>query len=198
MPDIEKLTRNLEREGFSVSRFATAKECSDYLDAQLDGAVIGFGGSQTVRDMGLFDRLKIHNECIWHWDPERKVVPEEATGAEVYISSFNGVSENGELINIDGRGNRAASTLFGHKKLYFIIGVNKILPDYASALDHARNVAGPLNAKRLGVNTPCVKVGHCCDCRSPERICRALVVFWEKPFGCGEAEIIIVEEPLGY
>ena len=85
------------------------------------------------------------------------MIPPEATSAEVYISSLNGVSENGELINIDGGGNRVASTLYGHKKVYFIIGENKIAPDYDAALWRARNIAAPLNAKRLEKRTPCVQ-----------------------------------------
>lgn len=198
MADIEKLRRNLEREGFATSWFETGQECCAYLNEQLDGVSIGFGGSQTVRDLGLYEQLSTHNQCIWHWDKERNVIPADATNARVYICSLNGVSENGELINIDGGGNRLASNLFGHEKIYFIIGVNKIAPDYESALWRARNIAGPLNARRLGKNTPCVKVGHCCNCRSPERICAALLVYWEKPFLSGEIEVVIVNQELGF
>ena len=108
MADIEKLKQNLLREGFLVSCFDTAQEACAYLNSAIDGVSVGFGGSQTVRDMGLYEQLAGHNQCYWHWDKVNNVIPPEATNAEVYISSLNGVSENGELINIDGGGNRVA------------------------------------------------------------------------------------------
>ena len=121
-----------------------------------------------------------------------------ATGAQVYLTSVNGAAETGELINIDGTGNRVASGLFGHEKVYFIVGRNKVAPDYDAALWRARNIAAPKNAQRLGRNTPCAAKGdRCYDCKSPERICRALVVYWEKP-GSMDMEVVLVDEDLGY
>ena len=80
---------------------------------------MGFGGSQTVRDMGLYEQLSTHNDCYWHWDKVNNVIPAEATNAQVYICSLNGVSENGELINIDGGGGfhplRSPEGLFRHR-----------------------------------------------------------------------------------
>ena len=201
MADIEKLRKNLEREGFLTSCFDSTADCCAYMNRMLDGVSIGFGGSQTVRDMGLYEQLETHNRCFWHWDKTKapeEAIRREATNADVYICSLNAVSENGELINIDGGGNRLASNLYGHKKIWFIIGENKIMPDYESALWRARNVAAPLNAKRLEKQTPCVRAGHCCDCRSPDRICSALLVYWTKPALSGEIEIVIVREPLGF
>ncbi len=116
----------------------------------------------------------------------------------MYISSLNGVSENGELINIDGGGNRAASTLYGHRKVYFLVGSNKIAPDYEAALWRARNIAAPLNARRLEKKTPCVRTGRCMNCSSPERICRALVVLWEKPALIDEVEVVLIDQSLGF
>ncbi len=198
MADLEKLTKNLTQEGFLVSRFATAEAACAYLNRAIDGANVGFGGSQTVRDMGLYEQLSTHNDCYWHWDKVNNVIPAEATNAQVYICSLNGVSENGELINIDGGGNRAASTLYGHQKVYFVIGTNKIAPDYDAALWRARNIAAPLNARRLERKTPCVKTGRCMNCSSPERICRGLVVLWEKPALIPEVEVVIIEQELGF
>ena len=198
MANIEKLRQNLLREGFQVSCFETAQEACAYLNGAIDGVSVGFGGSQTVRDMGLYEQLSAHNRCYWHWDPATQGIPAEATNADVYISSLNGVSEDGELINIDGRGNRVASTLFGHKKVYFIIGVNKIAPDYDAALWRARNIAAPKNAQRLKRKTPCAEKGdRCYNCNSPERICRALTVLWKKPNGIPYAEVILINQELG-
>lgn len=198
MADIEKLKQNLLREGFLVSCFDTAQEACAYLNSAIDGVTVGFGGSQTVRDMGLYEQLSAHNQCYWHWDKVNNVIPPEATNAQVYITSLNGVSENGELINIDGGGNRVASSLYGHQKVYFIIGENKIAPDYDAALWRARNIAAPLNAKRLEKHTPCVQTGRCMNCTSPERICRALVVLWEKPVLTQDMEVVIVRQSLGF
>lgn len=198
MADIEKLKQNLLREGFLVSCFDTAQEACAYLNGAIDGVTVGFGGSQTVRDMGLYEQLSAHNQCYWHWDKVNNVIPAEATNAQVYISSLNGVSENGELINIDGGGNRVASTLYGHQKVYFIIGENKIAPDYDAALWRARNIAAPLNAKRLEKRTPCVQTGRCMNCASPDRICKALVVLWEKPVLTQDMEVVIVRQSLGF
>lgn len=196
MADLEKLQKSLEAEGFAVSRFDTAAQAADYLDAALDGKTIGIGGSITVQEMGLGERLAKHNTVLWHWAGS---TTQEAAGAQVYLTSVNGAAETGELINIDGTGNRVASTIFGHEEVYFIVGVNKLAPDYDAALWRARNVASPKNARRLGKKTPCaVRGDKCYDCKSPERICRALVVLWERPTGIGRAEVVLVNEPLGY
>ncbi len=199
MKDIAALRGILERRGFQTSYFATAAEASDYLDRTLDGVTIGFGGSQTVRDMGLYERLSAHNDTHWHWDKENNIIPEEATRAEVYICSLNAVAETGELINIDGGGNRLSSNLYGHEKIYFVVGTNKIAPDYDAALWRARNIAAPKNAQRLGHQTPCARRGdRCYNCSSPERICAALLVYWQKPALSGDIEIVFIDQELGF
>ena len=150
----------------------------------------------TVQEMGLYPRLAAHNDTIWHWD---KAGLEQAAVTDVYISSVNGLAETGEIINIDGTGNRVASTLFGHKKVYFVVGKNKIAPDYDKALWRARNIASPKNAQRIGVQTPCAAKGDkCYDCQSPQRICRGLVVLWEKPKSIETVEVILIDQELGY
>ena len=123
----------------------------------------------------------------------------DAAAAPVYLTSVNALAETGELMNIDGTGNRVASTIFGHEEVYFIVGVNKLAPDYDAALWRARNVASPKNAQRLGRKTPCaVKGDRCYDCDSPERVCGSLVTLWRKPGGIGRMEVVLVEEDLGY
>lgn len=198
----EPLKQNLEERGYQVSCFSTAKEATDYLDAQLDQKAIGFGGSVTLEEMGLYERLTTHNKVSWHHRiPEGKTSEEvrtEANNAEIYVSSVNGIAQTGEIINIDGRCNRVAAICYGHQKVYLVVGKNKIAQDYDSALWRARNVASPLNAKRLGRKTPCaVKADRCYDCKSPERICRNLSVLWEVPIGT-EMEVILIDENLGY
>lgn len=195
MANIDLLRKNLEAKGYTTSHFATAKEAADYLNGQLDGTTVAFGGSTTLAEMELYESLSAHNTVFWHWKGN---TPADGAKAEYYVSSINGVSENGELINIDGVCNRVSETLFGHKKVYFVIGANKIAPDYDAALFRARNTAAPLNARRLNKNTPCA-TGElkCYDCKSPERVCHALTVLWTAPGGTAY-EVVIVDEKLGY
>lgn len=199
--ELARVKENLEKRGFLVSTFETAAEAADYLDRAIDGVSVGIGGSMTVREMGLAERLGSHNALYWHWQPAEGVTAaetlEKAAAAEVYLTSVNGLAETGEIVNIDGTGNRVAAMLYGHKKVYFLVGRNKLAPDYDAALYRARNVAAPLNAKRLGRATPCAAAGRCFDCASPERICRGLAVLWEKMGSCG-MEVVLIDEPLGY
>ena len=193
----EAVKKNLEARGFQVRVFATGAEAAAYLDGAIDGVSVGIGGAVTVRELGLYDKLAAHNEMHWHWAGG----PEERTAAmqtQVYITSANGLTETGEIINIDGSGNRVAATLYGHQKVYFIIGRNKLAPTYDEALWRARNIAAPKNAQRLGRKTPCaVRGDRCYDCKSPERICRGLVVLWGPMREMG-TEIVLVDEDLGY
>ena len=196
MYDFSTVKANLEARGFAVSCFASAEEAMDYLDSKLDGRTIGIGGSVTIRDMGLDQRLEQHNQVIWHW---KDGALRDAAGTQVYLTSVNGLAETGEIINIDGTGNRVASTIFGHEEVYFIVGRNKLAPDYDKALWRARNIASPKNAQRLGRKTPCaVKGDKCYDCKSPERICRAFTVLWEVPTGIGRSEVVLIDQELGF
>ena len=192
----ETVKKNLEARGFAVKTFATGAEAAAYLDGAIDGTSVGFGGCLTARELGLYDKLAAHNEVHWHWEggPGERVA---AAHAKVYITSANGLAETGEVINIDGAGNRVAATLFGHEKVYFVIGRNKLAPTYDEALWRARNIAAPKNAQRLGKKTPCAIQGDSCyDCKSPDRICRGLVVLWGPSIGV-ETEIILVDQELG-
>ena len=200
MTDFSRVKQNLEARGFRVSVFATAAEAADYLDSAIDNTSVGFGGSVTLEQMGLYERLERHDRVNWHWRPtvDGADARQAAMTAEHYITSVNGLAETGELINIDGTGNRVASTLYGHKKVWFVVGRNKLAPTYEEALWRARNIAAPKNAQRLKRKTPCaVKADHCYDCKSPESICRGLVVLWEA-IGSMEMEVVLVDEALGY
>lgn len=135
MTDFTTVKKNLEFKRFHVSAFATAEEAADYLDRSIDGVSVGIGGSVTAEQMGLYEKLSGHNRVFWHWRPESAEDPRrEAMTADMYITSVNGMAETGELINIDGNGNRVASSLYGHKKVWFIVGRNKLVPTYEEAL----------------------------------------------------------------
>ncbi len=193
--DVEKLTKALQWRGFTVERFATAAEAADWMDQAIDGVSVGFGGCLTAEQMGLYPRLSAHNRCFWHWQGDSR---DDASRSDVYITSVNALAETGELINIDGTGNRVGATLWGPKEVYFVVGRNKVAPDFDAALWRARNVAAPKNAQRLKRKTPCaVRGDRCYDCKSPERICRGLVVLWEKPTAFEKMTVVLIDEDLG-
>ena len=195
MTDFGKLADTLRSLGYTVQYFDTAAQAVDYLDQQIDGQTVGIGGSVTIRDMNLYPRLASHNQMAWHWEGSTL---SEAASTQVYISSVNALAETGEIINIDGHGNRVASTIYGHKIVHLAVASNKIAPDYDAALWRARNVASPKNAQRLNKNTPCALKGdRCYNCKSPDRICRAMSVFWCKPTSAA-MEIILVGEEMGF
>ena len=200
--DIQAIIQNFQKHGFQALSFPTKEEAAAYLNGQIDGVSVAYGGSMTVAQTGILDLLKEHNDVIGHWDiPEgmtKQEVYAKAAVTDVYLCSANGASETGELVNIDGFGNRVSSALFGHKKVYFIVGINKFEPTLEQAMWRARNVASPLNAQRLHRKTPCaVKGDRCYDCSSPERICNGFVIHARKMSSC-EMEVVIVEEPLGF
>lgn len=199
--DLQQVAQALRARDFTVTVFSTADEAADYLDRSIDGQSVSFGGSMTLQEMGLYEKLSTHNELYSHWNIPDGMNPDEvrlrAQTSDIYVSSVNGLAATGEIVNIDGTGNRVASTLFGHKKVYFVVGRNKIAADYDAALYRARNIASPKNAARIGVKTPCVVDGRCHDCKSPERICRGLVVLWERMKSC-EMEVVLIDAPLGY
>lgn len=200
--DFSIVEKNLKNRGYGVTVFETAFEAAEYLDQQIDNRTVGFGGSVTLGQMKLYDTLRTHNTVYWHHRvPEGKTSEEiihNANNAAVYLSSVNGLAQTGEIINIDGNCNRVASIFYGHEKVYLIIGENKLQKDYESALYRARNIAAPLNARRVGAKTPCAVNGdRCYDCKSPERICRGLSVLWSKPMK-GEFEVVLIHEKLGY
>ena len=157
--DFSNIKSNLEDRGFIVSCFETAKDASEYLDSQIDGKSVGFGGSVTLDQMGVLKMLESHNKVLYRFDNADGKSPveimKESLTADIFLTSANGVAESGEIINIDGNCNRVAGEFYGHEKVFFVIGKNKIAPDFDKALWRARNIAAPKNAQRLNKNTPC-------------------------------------------
>ena len=199
MADLEKTGKNLEGRGFRVHRFASGTEAAEFLVQTLHGTSIGIGGSVTIDTLGVYDRLCESNEVFWHWKNHAPETRERAGKAETYLCSANGVSENGEIVNIDGFGNRVAGTIYGPERVFLVVGRNKLAPDLTGAIDRARNIAAPLNARRLNRHTPCaVGEPRCRDCRSPEKVCGVMTVFFMPPTSIKEFHVILVDEDLGY
>ena len=198
--NLETAVKNLTAHGFSVRVFRTAQDAANAISQELSGKTVGFGGSVTLEQMQLFETLQKNNTVYWHWKQTPAQALENARSAQVYLTSANAISETGEIVNIDGTGNRVASMLYGHEALYIVAGVNKLAPDLASAMDRARSIAAPLNARRLQRKTPCALAEpmRCHDCNSPERICRAMVIHMGVPSGFESCEVVLIGEKLGY
>lgn len=196
--DFEKLEKSFVCKGYTVSRFPTGEAAARHIAEQLAGRTVGIGGSMSVGETGLYEMLKDRSRVYWHLLDKTDEVMLAACGAPVYITSANAVSEDGCIVNIDGRGNRLAGTLMKKEKVFFLVGANKIVSTLEAAIERARNVAAPKNSARLGCKTPCAAAGRCYDCASPERICSALLVLWQKPFWADEMELVVSDEPLGY
>ena len=198
--DLRKTAENMKARGFTVRCYATASEPAAALAEELRGRTVGIGGSMTVAQMGLAEMLERQGCTVYA--RSRSMSPaeaEQAGRAEGYISSANGIAETGEIVNIDGTGNRVAATLYGPQKLYLIAGRNEWPPTLQDAVWRARNSAAPLNARRLNKKTPCT-VGEpkCHDCRSPERICRGMTIHMAPMKGVGETIVVLIDEELGY
>ena len=130
--DLMRLQKNFALHGFSYRYFETRSEAAAYLAQQTAGKFVSFGGSMTLDEMNVYDILKPHADVHWHWKGDGYV-----QDAEIYITSANAISETGEVVNIDGAGNRVSATLYGPKQVFFVCGINKIAPDLSAAIESA-------------------------------------------------------------
>lgn len=204
---VEKTLEALKKNGFEALYAPTKEEAIlKVLDFVAPEAVVGLGGSVTLRELGLPDILRSRgHEVADHWEAVRRGATSDEVleirrrqiNSDVFITSTNAVTENGELINIDGGGQRVAAMIFGPKRVVVVAGVNKIVGDLKKGIDRVRNVASPMNARRLNRKTPCVVTGVCSDCDSPDRICNATTIIHKK-MGNTDTAIILVGEKLGY
>lgn len=200
--DIEKTIKSLEKNGYSVRFFESHKTAVKYLVDNIQNKRIGFGGSRTLTDLHLQKKLSKNNTVLNPDFPDKnenfRSTALKSMDADYYFLSANGLSEDGIIVNLDGNGNRLAGSLFGHKKVYYIIGTNKIEKNLEDTIWRVRNVAAPKNAVRFHVNTPCALKGDkCYDCDSPQRICKSLLIHLRKP-DSADAEVILIDENLGF
>ena len=198
--NVQRTMDSLNYKGFEVRYFETAQEAAEYLRGSIWGKTVGIGGSVTIQQMGLYEQLTEHNTVYWHWVKNDMETRTAAAGAEVYLTSANAIAETGEIVNIDGSGNRVAATLYNHERVVYVVGVNKIAPDLESAVFRARNVAAPLNTRRLGLKTPCAvgKEIRCYNCSSRDRICCGVATLLWPMRSIKVTEVVLVGESLGY
>lgn len=213
---IKKLFKNLQKNKMQPL-FAETKEDAVNLvkDMLFDGCVITAGGSMSLAESGVWQLLE--SDKYNFLDRSRKgITPEEqqecfkaSIGADFFFCSTNAITENGELVNVDGFANRVSSIAFGPKKVIMIVGVNKIVPDLKTAFLRVKKIAAPKNCVRLGKNTPCAKLGHCVSllnnpdpdfadgCACDDRICCDYMISAMQRQK-DRITVILVNEELGY
>ncbi len=197
--DLQEIKNNMEKRCFSVTIFENTQEASNYLLESIRDTTVGSGGSMTLEALNIYDGLCENNSVFWRSKCKNDEDNLNAILAPVYLTSANAVSESGALINIDASANRIAASSYGKERLIYVIGINKIAPNKHDALHRAKNIAAPLNAKRLNRKTPCaVKADKCYDCNSPDRICNIISITERKPATVKNLEVIIIKEDLGF
>jgi len=198
----EHIIKQLKKRNMEGFYFDSSTACVDYIAAHMkENATFTTGGSMTLRDIGLTDRLKKEHPFI-----DRKVAqtPEELREiysqivlADYFLMSTNAITLNGELVNIDGLGNRVACLIYGPKEVFIVAGMNKVAADLETAYSRIRNFAAPTNAIRLNCKTPCATTGLCGHCHSEDCVCSQIVVTrHSRPEG--RIKVFLIGESLGY
>lgn len=199
---VKKTIESLEKNGFKAAYFDDSDSAVKYLMENINnGATVGIGGSMTVKSLEIPEKLiERGNTVYFHWlesTPEgMDKARENAAKADVYLASTNALTEEGQLVNIDGCGNRVASMIFGPKKVYILCGVNKITKNLDAALQRIKDNAYK-NARRLKLDTPCAFTEKCADCRSPKRMCSVTTIIERRPYKTA-FEVILIGQELGY
>ncbi len=202
MEQLMRVAEQFEKRGIRAKVFGSASEvAASLLEAIEPQKTVAFGGSVTLRDMGIYEAMTERGQkVLWHWKCAKEDAAQlrrNALNADVYVTSSNAVIEDGRLLNIDGTGNRVAAMIFGPPRVIVVAGKNKLAPDYAAALNRIQTVACPQNAERLNRNVPCRYTGKCQDCRSPERMCQFTVTIENRSEG-SDIEVWLVNEDMGY
>lgn len=169
----------------------------------LPGMVIGVGDSLTLEELGVYDTIR-SSESIFldKYNPaltkeEKRNIYVRNFSCDLFVSGINAVTQEGKIFNLDGNGSRVAPIIYGPQRVVLICGKNKIVKDDAEAIERIKNIAAPLDAKRLEKKTPCVRTGECMDCKSPERICNYYSII-QGQFDKDRIKVFIINKDLGY
>ena len=186
---LESAAAALRRRGFEADVAASREEAVRLvLEEAASAAVVGWGGSETVKELGLRDTLARAG----------KTIADHPVTCDLFLLSANALTADGRIVNIDGRGNRIAASIAGPKRVLYLIGRNKIVEGGVdAAIARIKRCACPPNCRRLGKKTPCAATGVCADCDSPDRICKVTAVFDRRPTGIS-ARCLIIDDDLGY
>lgn len=199
----ETVIKNLKKRQMEGYYCATAKEAVEkVLSLMPETSSIGWGGSMTLGETGLMEAVKNGNYNVYERElaktkEEQKAMYADILNCDYFLMSTNAITLDGQLVNIDGRGNRVSFLCYGPENVIILTGLNKLVPDVESAVKRVRNVATPQNTIRLNKKTPCAATGVCADCLSSDCICAQVVVtrFSMVP---GRIKVILVGEELGY
>jgi hypothetical protein len=203
---VEVALENLRKNGFTAFYVPSKEEAlKRTLEMIPCDTKVGIGGSVTIREIGLPKALKERgNPLADHWQPdlskeEVNMVRRSQLTSDFFLSSSNAITMDGKLLNADGTGNRVAAMIFGPRKVIIVAGINKIVKDAEEGLRRIRDVASPMNANRLGLNSPCGREGTCVEeeCEPPERLCNVVTILERRP-DLTEITIMLVGETLGY
>lgn len=191
----------LNKRGFDAYYVSTAEEAkAKALELIPEGAVVSWGGSVTVDQIGLkeevLNKFSVINRDAAKSPEERMELMRQALTCDTFLMSANAITEDGQLVNIDGNGNRVAALCFGPKEVIVVAGMNKVVGSLEDAWDRARNYAAPVNAQRFELPTPCGKTGLCADCKNSSTICTHFVV--TRMGKNGRIKVILVGEELGF
>jgi len=200
----EKCVKALMDHGFDAHFVSTVEEARDLVLNMVSGyETFGFGGSHTTRSLGVKETLQAKGKTLFdHWGgnlfgEENRRIRLQQGRADCFLCSANAISVTGEIVNVDAVGNRTAAMTFGPKKVIIVAGMNKVRPDLPSAIERIREVAGPMRAKSLNLDTPCAKTGVCSDCNAPKRICEVTTILHRKPW-MTDISVVLINETLGY
>ena len=200
----EKMIKNLRRRNMEAFYCPTAQDAVAQVQALIaDGSSVTWGGSMTIRDMGLPQALRergtldVLDRDLVEDAQEKQQMYLKAFSADVYLSSANAISEDGVIVNIDGNGNRVAAITWGPRMVIFVIGLNKVAATVQDAISRARSTASPINAQRFDISTPCHNDGVCHNCNSPESICSYIHLLRNSRNG-NRHKVVLVGENLGY
>lgn len=185
----QKLVESLKKRGFEAEYAATRDDAVRLvLSEAVNAKSVGWGGSETVKELGLREAMV----------DAGKEIRDHQLETDLFLLSANAVTIDGRIVNIDGRGNRVAASIAGPKRVVYVIGRNKIVDGgIDAAIARIKRFACAPNCRRLGKLTPCAETGVCVDCDSPDRICKVTAVFDRKPTGIS-AKVIVVDADLGY
>lgn len=208
---IEKTIENLKKNNMAAYYVENSAEVVKLVDELLtEGETISCGGSVTLAESGVFalmqsGRYNFLDRSLAKSPEEIAEIYRKTFYCDTFLTSANAVTEEGELVNVDGNCNRISAITFGPKSVIVVVGMNKIVSDVTEGFKRVKEIAAPLNTKRLGCNTPCVKLGHCIKadrpipegCDSPERICVNYLVSGRQRIK-DRVKVIICNESLGY
>ena len=192
----ETIAKTLHRCGYTVLQFATSEDAKKYLNGICVGKRVGIGSSVTLNSMGFPECLiNTAKELYLHEKGEYGQSEHSALTAELYLTSANAISKDGNIVNIDGTGNRVGATIFGPERVIYVVGKNKIVATLTDALNRAKSTAVKM-ASLLNLKTPCATTKKCTNCYSPDCICAVTSIHRRKPNGI-EISILLIDEKLG-